>query len=126
LVPFEWSVVQHRAFGNANSSSNNSRLHPMMHAPAVGTSEGIMCFGGVQLGVMQEVKVDNEVSWIKETMAGGLEPDYSKVFQVRPSHCPKSRRMVSPRCARMQPVQPHEHLTPLFFETLLTSPDEKL
>jgi hypothetical protein len=84
-VPFEWSVVQHKAFNNSSSSDASRRLHPMMHAPAVGTSESIMCFGGVQLGVMQEVKVDNEVSWIKETMAGGLEPDYSKVYQV--NHC---------------------------------------
>lgn len=88
LVPFEWSVVQQTVFEGASSSSNSNakRMHAMMHAPAVGTTEGIMCFGGVQLGVLQEVKIDNEVSWIKNTEPAGLAPDYSRVYQVSMCH----------------------------------------
>jgi hypothetical protein len=55
-----------------------------MHALGVGTSEGIMCFGGIQLGSLSEIKIDNEVSWIKNEQPAGLAPDYSRVFiQVR-------------------------------------------
>lgn len=85
LVPFEWSVMQQSVFeaGTASSSSSSSRrLHAMMHAPGVGTQDGVMCFGGVQLGVLQEVKVDNEVSWIKNAEPIGLAPDYSRVYHV--------------------------------------------
>lgn len=83
LVPFEWSVMQQSVFeAGAASSSSSRHLHAMMHAPGVGTQDGVMCFGGVQLGVVQEVKVDNEVSWIKNAEPIGLAPDYSRVYQV--------------------------------------------
>lgn len=83
LVPFEWSVMQQSLFDAAASSSSSRRnIHAMMHAPAVGTQEGILCFGGVQLGVLQEVRIENEVSWIKNTEPAGLAPDYSRVYQV--------------------------------------------
>jgi hypothetical protein len=84
LVPFEWSVMQQSVFeaGTASSSSGSRRLHAMMHAPGVGTQEGVMCFGGVQLGVLQEVKVEHESSWIKNSEPIGLAPDYSRVYHV--------------------------------------------
>lgn len=81
FVPSEWSVTQHSVFDHSGSS-NQKRLHAMMHASAVGTEDGLMCFGGVQMGVLQEVKVDNEVSWIKNSEPGGLAPDVSRVYQV--------------------------------------------
>jgi hypothetical protein len=93
LVPFEWSVVQHAVFdANHDSSSNDSssssrRMRAMMHAPATGTPDGMMCFGGVQLGLLQEVKVQNEVSWIKDIQPTGLAPDCSKVYQVCVGGC---------------------------------------
>lgn len=57
LVPSEWSVVQQSVFEAPNSSKadggNTRRLHAMMHAPGVGTADSLMCFGGVQLGILQ-------------------------------------------------------------------------
>jgi hypothetical protein len=85
LVPFQWSVTQQRVFEGPSSSSSAKCTHAMMHAPAVGTHDGIMCFGGVQLGVLQEMKIENEVSWIKNTEPTGLAPDHSRVYQV--SYC---------------------------------------
>lgn len=88
LLPFEWSVTQHATFpsGNSSSSSSTNRLQATMHPAAVGTADGIMVFGGLQLGRLAEVKVENEASWIKESMPAGLAPDCSRVYQVRTGH----------------------------------------
>lgn len=86
LVPFQWSVVQQPVFAGGTSTSSSagegSCPQAMMHAQAVGTTDGIMCFGGLRLGRLQEVRVENEASWIKESMPAGLAPDCSRVYQV--------------------------------------------
>jgi len=88
LLPFEWSVTQHATFTIGNSSERSSRLQATMHPAAVGTADGIIVFGGLQLGRLAEVKVENEASWIKESMPAGLAPDCSRVYQVRTGHNP--------------------------------------
>jgi hypothetical protein len=75
-VPLEWTVTQHNAF------KADSKMQSTMHGQAVGTPYGLMCFGGMMLGKLAELKVQNEVSWIKEHQGHLLAPDYSTVYQV--------------------------------------------
>ncbi|KAF6252347.1 hypothetical protein COO60DRAFT_1644120 [Scenedesmus sp. NREL 46B-D3] len=56
-----------------------------MHGQAAGTPYGMMCFGGMVLGRLAEIKVQNEISWIKEHQGHLLAPDYSTVYQGTPS-----------------------------------------
>lgn len=106
-VPLEWSVCHHAAFTDSNSrqpdqnkqqqQNKKPQQQATMHGQAVGTPYGIMCFGGLELGELVELKVKSEVSWIKEHNGYMLQPDYSRVYQVRAAFCicvslPISRR----------------------------------
>lgn len=75
-VPQEWIVTQYNAF------KPGSQLQATMHAQAVGTPYGLMCFGGMQCGKLAQLKVKSEVSWIKEDNGYMLQPDLSTVYQV--------------------------------------------
>jgi hypothetical protein len=75
-VPLEWTVTKHNAF------RADSKMQATMHGQAVGTPYGLMCFGGMVLGRLAEMKVQNEISWIKEHQGHLLAPDYSTVYQV--------------------------------------------
>lgn len=75
-VPLEWTVTKHNVF------KADSKMQASMHGQAVGTPYGLICFGGMVLGRLAELKVQNEISWIREHQGHMLAPDYSTVFQV--------------------------------------------
>uniref|UniRef100_A0A383VNZ1 BTB domain-containing protein n=1 Tax=Tetradesmus obliquus TaxID=3088 RepID=A0A383VNZ1_TETOB len=89
-VPLEWTVTKHNAF------KTDSKMQASMHGQAVGTPYGLICFGGMVLGRLAELKVQNEISWIREHQGHMLAPDYSTVFQGTPSQLSSQVVTISP------------------------------
>ncbi|WIA20865.1 hypothetical protein OEZ85_005214 [Tetradesmus obliquus] len=71
-------------------------MQASMHGQAVGTPYGLICFGGMVLGRLAELKVQNEISWIREHQGHMLAPDYSTVFQGTPSQLSSQVVTISP------------------------------
>lgn len=109
-VSLEWTVCQHNTFTASDSSVQNDqgrskqqtqpqpqqlRQQATIYAQAVGTPYGLMCFGGMELGKLQQIRVKSEVSWMKESNGTMLQPDLSRVYQVPAIFQP-------PRCQRLQ------------------------